>query len=314
MVQPPMNTRDLEYVVAVADELHFGKAAERCNASQPALSGQIRKLEEHLGVQVFERTRRRVSVTAIGERIIERARAVLSEVEALQQIASVNENPFAGKCTIGMPPTIGPYLTPLLLPSLRYYLPDLQVDLVEDFTDNLETQLVDGEMDMAVLATSPARQSLTETVIYEEPFWIALPNGHRLTEQEMVDVEHLDPGELLLLSDGHCLRDQIYEVCKLGRDRPEGKQGPRTQKTSLGTILALVGAGQGITLVPAMSLSGGWMTDGGISVRREASGTAGRTVRVTSRKSYHRPALVERISDIIAGIVPDTVRPVRRAS
>ena len=309
-----MNTRDLEYLVAVAEELHFGRAAERCNASQPALSGQIRKLEEQLGVRLFERTQRKVRVTAVGAQIVDRARSVLAEVAALQQIASANENPFSGRCIIGMPPTIGPYLTPILLPSLRHYLPDLEVELVEDFTDNLEAQLADGEMDAAVLATTPARPSLTETVIYEEPFWVALPNGHRLTEQEMIDAEALDPGELLLLSDGHCLRDQIYAVCNLGRDRPEGASGPRTQKTSLGTILALVGAGQGITLVPAMSLAGGWVTDGGISVRREASGRAGRTVRLTWRKSYHRPALVERLSDIIAGIVPDTVRPVRKVA
>lgn len=305
-----MNTRDLEYLIAVAEELHFGRAAERCNASQPALSGQVRKLEDMLGVQVFERTRRHVRVTPIGEQIVMQARAVLQQVETLQQIASLNRDPSAGRCSIGMPPTIGPYLTPLLLPAIRYYLPDLQIALVEDFTDSLERQLAEGELDIAVLATTPVRTTLDEIRLYEEPFWIALPNGHRLTEQETVDVMQIEPGELLLLSDGHCLRDQIYEVCNLERGRSDGA-GPKTQKTSLPTILSLVGAGQGVTLVPAMSLSGAWVTDAGISVRREQSGAAGRTVRLTYRKGYHRMALVERLAGIIAGIVPDTVRPIR---
>lgn len=307
-----MNTRDLEYLIAVAEELHFGRAAKRCNASQPALSGQVRKLEEQLGVRVFERTKRQVRVTPIGEQIVTQARAVLQHVETLEQIALLNRDPSAGRCSIGMPPTIGPYLTPLLLPAIRHYLPDLQIALVEDFTDNLERQLGEGELDIAVLATTPVRGTLDEIRLYDEPFWIALPNGHRLTEQEAVDVMQIEPGELLLLSDGHCLRDQIYEFCNLDRATGAGPgAGPRTQKTSLPTILSLVGAGQGVTLVPAMSLSGAWVTDAGISVRREQSGTAGRTVRLTFRKGYHRMPLVERLAGIIAGIVPDTVRPCR---
>jgi len=305
-----MNTRDLEYVVAVAEELHFGRAAERCHASQPALSGQVRKLEAQLGVQIFERTKRHVRITAIGAQIVEQARSILTQVGQLEDMARDSADPLAGRCSIGMPPTIGPYLIPLMLPALKHYLPDMQFDMVEDFTTSLEAQLADGDLDLAILATSPARPVLADVTLYDEPFWIAMPNDHALARQEMVDVGQIAPGELLLLSDGHCLRDQIYAVCKL--DRSDGSKGPRTQKTSLSTILSLVGAGQGITLVPAMSLSGGWMTDSGIAVRRELSGTAGRTVRLTHRKGYHRMELVERLADIIAGIVPDTVTPARR--
>ncbi len=307
-----MNTRDLEYLVAVAEELHFGRAAERCHASQPALSGQLRKLEDRLGVQVFERNKRSVRLTDVGREIVERARTVLFHVDALERVAAASRDPFAGHCTLGMPPTIGPFLTPLLLPALRHYVPDLQLDLVEDFTDNLEKQLAAGELDMAILATSPTQAILLETVLYEEPFWVALPSGHPLTEQETVDVEKIEPRELLLLSDGHCLRDQIYEVCKLNRDSASGEGAPRTQKTSLSTILSLVGSGHGVTLVPAMSLGDAWVTDAGIAVRAEQSGTAGRTVRLTFRREYPRMTLVEKIADIIAGIVPNTVHPVRR--
>ena len=306
-----MNTRDLEYLVAVAEELHFGRAAERCHASQPALSGQLRKLEDRLGVQVFERNKRYVRLTEIGKDIVERARTVLFHVDALERVAAAHRDPFAGTCTLGMPPTIGPYLTPLLLPALRHYLPQLRLDLVEDFTDNLERQLADGALDMAILATSPTRTVLSEIVLYDEPFWVALPTDHPLTQDEAVDVKKIEPRELLLLSDGHCLRDQIYEVCKLDRSAT-GDVGPRTQKTSLGTILSLVGSGHGITLVPAMSLGDAWVTDAGIAVRPEQSGTAGRTVRLTFRREYPRMTLVEKLADIVAGIVPNTVHPARR--
>ena len=307
-----MNTRDLEYLVAVAEELHFGRAAERCHASQPALSGQLLKLEERLGVKVFERSKRHVRLTEVGARIVAEARAALHHVEAMEKTAAAHRDPLAGTCRLGMPPTIGPYLTPLLLPALKHYLPDLRLDLVEDFTDHLETQLADGALDAAVLATSPTRATLSEIVLYDEPFWVAMPNGHPLTRDDVVDVEKIEPGELLLLSDGHCLRDQIYEVCKLNKSPAPGDRRPRTQKTSLSTILSLVGSGSGITLVPAMSLSDAWVTDAGIAIRPEQSGTAGRTVRLTYRTAYPRLALVEKLADIVAGIVPNTVRPARR--
>lgn len=307
-----MNTRDLEYLVAVAEELHFGRAAQRCNASQPALSGQLQKLEERLGVTIFERTKRRVRLTEVGERILGEARAVLRHVEAMEGVAEAHIGPLVGSCSLGMPPTIGPYLTPLLLPVVRHYLPDLSLDLAEDFTDNLEQQLVDGDLDLAILATSPTRATLSEIVLYEEPFWVAFPNGHAMARDETVEISKIDPRELLLLSDGHCLRDQVYEACGLDRGAASDSQGPKTQRTSLATILSLVGSGYGVTLVPAMSLSGAWVTDAGITVRPEQSGKAGRTVRLAYRKGYPRMTLVEKLADILAAAVPNTVRPVRR--
>lgn len=307
-----MNTRDLEYLVAVAEELHFGRAAERCHASQPALSGQLQKLEERLGVKIFERTKRRVRLTDIGRQILIRAKEILHQVDALEMIAAAHKGPFVGTCTLGMPPTIGPYLTPLLLPAIKHYLPDLHLHLVEDFTDNLEKQLTDGALDIAILATSPTHGTLSEILLYEEPFWVAMPNGHALAQHDAVDIEQIEPGEMLLLADGHCLRDQIYAACKLNRRSGVDARGPRTQKTSLATILSLVGSGDGITLVPAMSLSDAWVTDAGIAVRPEQSGSAGRTVRLAHRKGYPRMALVEKLADIVAGILPNTVHPARR--
>ena len=308
----PMGGPESSALIAVAEELHFGRAAERCHASQPALSGQLRNLEDRLGVKIFERTKRHARLTKVGGRIVERAREVLHHVAAMEGIASANTNPFAGTCVLGMPPTIGPYLTRLLLPAVNHYLPDLNLDLVEDFTDHLENQLVDGDLDIAILATSPMHTVLSKTILYEEPFWVAMPNNHPLAQGDEVDIAQIEPSELLLLSDGHCLRDQIYKVCQLNRKSTPGSSGPRTQKTSLSTILSLVGSGNGITLVPAMSLADAWVTDAGIAFRPEKSGTAGRTVRLTYRKGYHRMALAEKLANIIAGIVPNTVHPARR--
>lgn len=309
-----MNTRDLEYLVAVAEELHFGRAAARCHCSQSALSGQLRKLEDSLGVTVFERTKRRVRLTEVGAGIVERARDVLRQVEALKATAAASSNPLAGKFAIGMPLTIGPFLTPRLLPAIRHYLPELALELLEDFTDHLEAQLAGGELDVAILATRPTHTTLDEIIVYDEPFWVALPHGHPLAAEDSVDVQNIDPRELLLLADGHCLRDQVYAACRLNRAQRNGRDdgGPRTQNTSLATILSLVGAGSGVTLVPAMSLSDSWVTDSGIALRREQSGTASRTVRLVYRKGYPRMALIEKLADIIAGVVPDTVQPVRR--
>ncbi len=307
-----MNTRDLEYLVAVAEELHFGRAAERCNASQPALSGQLRKLEDRLGVKVFERTKRYVRVTAIGDRILDRARDILREVEEMEKIAAAHRDPLVGTCTLGMPPTVCPYLTPLLLPATKRHLPEVGLELIEDFTDQLEQQLADGRLDLAILATTPTRANLSEITLYDEPFWVAVPDDHPLTRQDAVDIEQIEPGELLLLADGHCLRDQVVEACKLSRSRTLDIPGPRTQKTSLSTILALVGSGGGITLVPATSLAGGRAADAGIAVRRERSGTAGRTVRLVHRKGYPRMTLAEKLADIVAGVLPDSVHRTHR--
>ena len=307
-----MNSRDLEYLVAVAEELHFRRAAERCHVSQPTLSAQLRKLEGSLGVDLFERTKRRVKLTDVGAEIVAQARTILDSISQLQATAAMRRDPLSGDVSLGLPPTIGPFLIPILLDAAAHYLPALNIRFVEDLTDNLEAQLVDGSLDMAVLATTPVAAHLLETPLYEEPFWVALPTRHPLTRLDGLDISDLDIGELLLLSDGHCLRDQIYDVCGITDQRAALDHGPKTQKTSLTTILSLVGAGRGITLVPAMSLSAGWMTDAGIAVRRLETQKASRKLRLVYRKSYYRTQLVEKLADVIAGAVPDTVKPVRR--
>ena len=307
-----MNFRDLEYLVALAEELHFGHAAERCNASQPALSGQLRKLEDDLGVKLFERTKRHVRITEVGAEVSEIARNILRQVDLMKEVALSNSDPLSGSLTLGAPPTIGPYIAPLLLESAKHFMPHLRLELVEDFTQNLEQQLLDGSLDVAMLATHPTHSTLAEIPLYDEPFWVALPRDHSRADEDALDATSLSPGELLLLADGHCLRDQIYEACKIKTSSAKGNKGPKTQRTSLSTILSLVGSGMGVTLVPAMSLSGSWLTDGGVVVRPERSGTAGRRVWLVHRKAYHRLPLVEKLADLIVASVPNTVTPARR--
>lgn len=293
-----MNIRDFRYVVAVADELHFGRAARICHVSQPALSGQIRKLEETLGVALFERSSRRVRVTPVGDRIVALARELLDLVDRIGATAVAARDPLSGPLRLGMIPTIGPWLSPLILPAMRRQLPKLSLTLIEGFTDRLERRLLDGELDMAILATAPGDPGLVECDLYKEPFLAALPRDHRLARATRIDAADLGSAEMLLLSEGHCLRDQVLDICHADT----ADQATNTRETSLETILALVAAGDGITLVPALALGPG---DGprGIACRA-ISGDVGRRVRLVCRASFPRMALVERLAALIRDRVP----------
>lgn len=305
----PMNIRDLRYAVAVAELGHFGRAASACHVSQPALSGQIRKLEDHLGLVLFERTKRSVRITPAGEEIVRLAKQLLETADLIEETAKSRLDPLSGPLRLGMIPTIGPYLTPRLLPSIARRLPRIELRLSENLTAVLEAELVEGKLDAAILATPVGNPALSEIALYDEPFWVALPLGHPLSREDDIDVVDIGLDELLLLADGHCLRDQVMSFCS---DALPHEPKVSTQHTSLATILALVGAGVGVTLVPAMSLSGGWVTDSGIALRREKSRTARRSVRLAYRRSFPRRPVLERLADIVCAALPDTVHPERR--
>lgn len=304
-----MNIRDLKYAVAVADHCHFGRAAEVCHVGQPTLSAQIRKLEEHLGVTLFERTKRSVRVTPVGEEVVAKARELLATAQLIEETARAQLNPLSGPLRLGMIPTIGPYLTPILLPSIRHSLPDVQFVLSESVTESLEAQVRSGQIDAAITATDVGDTRLEEVALFEEPFWIALPRGHRLEALDEIGLSDIELEQLLLLEDGHCLSDQVMSLCNT-----EFSSNPRvnTHHTSLMTIIALVGAGTGVTLVPALSLAGSWVTDSGVIIRREKSGKACRSVRLIFRPSFPRRELIEKLADVICAIAPDTVSPERR--
>src|SRR5690606_35920919 len=235
-----VNLRDLRYLVALAEHRHFGRAAEASFVSQPTLSTQIRKLEEELGVALFERAPRKVMLTPVGREIVERARKVLADVDQLAEIARRSQDPEAGTVRLGLFPTLGPYLLPHVLPGLRERFPRLEFLLVEDKTDALLERLRDGRLDAAVLALPLADEQLHAEPLFDEPFVLATPAGHPLAGRGPLAVDDLDEERLLLLEEGHCLREQALDVCRLA-----GAGERDFRATSLETLRQMVAAGVG---------------------------------------------------------------------
>ena len=304
-----MNLRDLRYLIAVAEHKHFGKAAEACFVSQPTLSGQIKKLEDHLGVTLFERTKRHVQITPVGERILEQARAVEARVKSIETLARFHQDPLAGPLNLGMIPTLGPYLTPLMLPPMRQRFPRMRPVLSEDMTEPLLDRLRRHEVDAALLATPVDASDLVDRPLFDEPFWLAFPRDHRLYNVEEITLENLPGEELLLLADGHCLARQAVEICRL-QDETAGVTTSDLRASSLETLIQLVGAGFGCTLVPALALRGSWTTDAGVVVRPLEMPDAFRRVRLVYRRGFPRVQALDALAELIRERLPNTVRSV----
>ncbi|HQW81206.1 MAG: DNA-binding transcriptional regulator OxyR [Rhodanobacteraceae bacterium] len=246
-----MNLRDLRYLVALADLRHFGRAAEACFVSQPTLSTQIKKLEEELDVTLIERTSRHVMLTDVGRDIADRARAVLREADQIRELAKRTRDPEAGSVRLGLFPTLGPYLLPHVIPRVRKRFPKLTLLLTEDKTEELLRSLRDGRLDAAVMAWPVNDAQLTHVDLFEEEFLLAVPAGHPLGKRKRIDASELSNRELLLLEDGHCLREQALDVCQMaGAIETRGFRA-----TSLETLRAMVAAGVGITLLPALAVA-----------------------------------------------------------
>ena len=295
-----MNLRDLEYAVAVAEHAHFGRAAEACHVSQPTLSGQIRKLEEELGVPLFERGRGGVRVTQIGRAVLEEARAVLSGAERLRDVARAGGDPLGGALSLGLIPTVAPYLIPRFVRRLRDALPRLSVTYREDITERLTADLLSGELDAAVLATPPEDEALTTLPLYREPFQIVFPEGHALGGSDAPAMSEVDRDELLLLTEGHCFRDQALAICELGPPRRSSLRA-----TSLETLINLVSQGMGVTLLPALARPA--LDELGLQARPLSDAGAARRINLTVRKSFPRDALIARVAQIIRSGLPDTL-------
>jgi len=300
-----MNLRDLQYIVAVAEEGHFGHASERCNVSQPALSGQIKKLEGSLGVKIFERTNRRVSVTPVGAEIVQHAKRLLLIADEIEATAAAAADPLAGRLRFGTIPTIGPYLWPEILRPLKAALPKVDLTLTEDVTENLERRLCAGEIDAAVTATVPEENGIAEFSLYHEPFVVALPTGHALDTGKPIYVTKIDSAEMLLLRDGHCLSDQVAKLCGIGRKRTFREVD--TRASSLETIIGLVAAGAGVTLLPASALGLDGRVRAGISIAQASNKAAARKVRLIYRETYPKAELMKAVIDLIAKHLPPGV-------
>lgn len=246
-----MNLRSLEYLVALAEHRHFGRAAEACFVSQPTLSAQIKKLEGELGVELVERSSRGLMFTAAGDRIVERARVMLSEADGIRAIARLSQDPEGGSIRLGVFPTLGPYLLPHVIPSVRVRYPRLELLLVEEKSEVLLRQLRDGRLDAALLAVPNPHNGLHEEVLFDEDFLLAVPTGHRLAGADHVPVSAIADEDILLLDEGHCLRDQALSVCQMvGADERSGFRA-----TSLETLRQMVASGIGVTLLPRLAVS-----------------------------------------------------------
>ena len=303
-----MNLRDLKYIVAVAETGHFGRAAQHCFVSQPTLSGQIKKLETELGVVIFERTNRRVAVTPTGEEILRHARLMIEQADAISQIARARQDPLSGPLRIGAIPTLSPYLMPLILLPLKQRYPQMKLVLSEEPTETLLQRLVHHEIDAALLATAEEESDFLAIELFNEPFWIAYPRDHPIYLQETITREDLDEMDLLLLSEGHCLAQQVMDLCHV-RQRESSGEMADLRASSLETLLQLVGAGFGSTLVPALAMQGGWTTGSGVVTRELEFDDAQRRVSLFHRKSFPRMEALQALIAVIMDNLPNTVHP-----
>jgi LysR family hydrogen peroxide-inducible transcriptional activator len=290
-----MTLTELRYIVAVAKELHFGRAAAACFVSQPTLSVAIKKLEDELDTIIFERHQHEVTITPIGEQIIRQAQLVLEQAKTIKLIAEEGKDPLKGKLRMGVIYTVGPYLLPKLIPSLTRRAPDLTLLIDEDFTANLAEKLRQGELDVIIVSTPFEVQGVVTEILYKEPFMVALPKDHPLTKKKSIKADDLINETLLLLKTGNCFRDQVMEVCPACKSDTFSRD--KIQKTlegsSLETIRQMVAAGSGVTVLPSSSIMEKQGVDQLLEYRPFARPVPEREVALAYRQTYPRKKLIE---------------------
>ncbi len=289
-----MNLQEIRYLSAVAEYRHFGRAAEACNVSQPTLSSQVRKLENELGVTLFERTNKRVELTPIGSQILQHARRALFEAGQMEAVARAAHDPLVGPLKLGVIPTLAPYLMPLILKPMRQSFPGLTLELWEDQTHSLIDGLRNHRLDAALLATPPDSPEITEISLFDEPLLAALPLNHRFATAKKVSEESLSK-EMLVLADGHCLASQALAACGAKHGFPRSGIQGSMQASTVETLVNLVAAGYGVTLLPALASD---------SFRRREivmlplAGKSSRTIRLAARPGFPRPQALRALEKV----------------
>ncbi|MHB8447455.1 MAG: LysR substrate-binding domain-containing protein [Rudaea sp.] len=289
-----MNLRDLRYLVALAEHRHFGRAAAASFVSQPTLSTQIKKLEDELGVALVERTPRKVLLTDVGREIAQRAREVLNEVEQIKTIARRTLDPESGTVRLGIFPTLGPYLLPHVVPTIRLRFPRLELLLVEEKTETVLRLLREGRLDAGILALPIHDDQLHAEFLFEEPFLLAVPERHDLARLRTLRLDDLADESLLLLDDGHCLRDQALEVCHLSGANE--KSGFRA--TSLETLRQMVAANVGITLLPTLAVQPPVAHSGNVHLVPFRGHAPSRRIAMVWRKSTAMAGFLKKLAEI----------------
>ncbi|WP_426415597.1 LysR substrate-binding domain-containing protein [Aestuariirhabdus sp. LZHN29] len=290
-----MTLTELRYIVTLAREQHFGRAAERCFVSQPTLSVGVKKLEAELGISIFERTKSSVRVTPLGEQVVKQAQKVLEEAAAVREISNAGKDQLGTTLRVGAIYTIGPYLFPHLVPRLRQLAPAMPLFIEENFTAVLRQKLRHGELDAIIIALPFTEPDVLTKALYDEPFTVLMPFRHPLSEQESVHREQLCENELLLLGEGHCFRDQVLEACpglSTGSAR-ESKLRTDVEGGSLETLRHMVASGMGITVLPISAAGDRFYTPGMLATRPFDKPAPFRTVAVAWRASFPRPKAID---------------------
>ena len=298
-----MTLQDLRYLVALVDHGHFGRAAEACHVTQPTLSTQIKKLEDQLGVILLERTNKSARVTAAGEDVVARARQILLDVEAIMEVGRRIARPLSGAFSLGVIPTLGPYLLPWLVPALKTDHPELRLAIREDLTAHLLERLVSHRLDAALVALPIANDHVECLPLFDEPFWFAEPRaaGHEAANGDVMSEHELRGKKLLLLTEGHCLRDQALAICGTSDREADGD----FRATSLETIRQMVATGMGSTLLPAMA----WNDILSPAVTaRPLEGGVGRRIGLVWRRSYPRVPDLHLLAETLRRHLPRGVR------
>lgn len=288
--------KQLRYLCAVVEHGHFGRAAKACHVSQSTLSAGILELEEALAASLLERNNRSLVLTAIGEEVVERARSLLLDVEDLVALCQASSEPLSGRLRLGVIPTIAPFLLPGILKSLRAEYPDFSPFIREDLTEPLIEALYRGDLDLLLLALPYAAEGVETMHLFDDPFYLAAPAEHPLAAAATVTTDSLRGQELLLLEDGHCLRDHALEACKL---RAREFRVPY-QATSLTTVVQMVASGIGVTLLPGMAVDGDALSSPGVAIRPFSDSGVARDIGLMWRRKTPRSAEFRLLGDYIA--------------
>ncbi len=300
-----MNLRDLSYFIALADHLHFGRAAAASFVSQPTLSTQIRKLEEELGVTLVERAPRNVMLTPAGRDVAARARRIVADVEEMREAARRSQDPEAGTVTLGLFPTLGPYLLPHVVQDIRRRFPRLELLLVEEKSDVLLERLQQGRLDAALLALPVNDDQLEVEFLFEEPFVLAVPESHPLAGRGPLSLGDLADERLLLLADGHCLRDQALDVCQMAGAAEKAE----FQATSLETLRQMVAANVGVTLLPTLAVKPPVARPDNIRLVDFRAPAPSRRIAMVWRRSTAMGEFLRGLAGMLRGLPPDLLEP-----
>ena len=303
-----MTLNELRYIVAVAQEKSFGRAAAKCFVSQPALSVAIQKLEEELGTQLFERGKSEVSVTPVGARVVEQAQLILEEAARIRELARAGRNQLVGSLKLGVIYTVAPYLLPDLIPVLHLRAPEMPLELEENLTEVLEVELKSGRLDAAIIALPFAPPGVATVFVYEEPFQVVVPSEHKWAKRKSVHPDELVGEHAILLNVGHCFRDQILDACpELNR-----QDVPTARTNSLETVRNMVASGLGVSVLPRDALTPKYHSNLVVPVPFTKPAPS-RRIALAWRKSFPRPQAIEALRAAIAEVRPTTARLASRS-